>query len=101
MATTIADPPHARMSNKRGTLARLDSLLVGRRALLAAALFYLVYALFLTWPLATNISGLLSAPNFLEDGAATYAYFASLAAHHLTPFLPGHISSLNAPYGIG
>jgi hypothetical protein len=51
---------------------------------------YLAYALVVTWPLATNISGLLSAPNYLEDAAGTASSFAYMVQHHIVPFVPAH-----------
>lgn len=83
-----------------GMPGRWDELLSGRRLLIAVAACFLAYALFLTWPLGTNLSGQLSAPNLTEDGAGTTAYFAYYAAHHMSPFLAGHLSGLNAPYGL-
>jgi hypothetical protein len=99
MLTTIADPPRARIQKPRQILARIDHAVTGRRALVAAAIVYLAYALVVTWPLATNISGLLSAPNYLEDGAGTASTFAYLVHNHIIPFAPAHLSGLNAPEG--
>jgi hypothetical protein len=61
---------------------------------------YVAYAVFVTWPLATNLSRQLSAPNLLEDAAGTAAYFADLVNHHMSPFSAGHIPVLNAPQGL-
>jgi hypothetical protein len=99
MVTTIAEPPPPGSIARRGMLTRLDGLLTGWRLLLAVAILYLGYALFVTWPLATNISGLLSAPNFLEDAAGTTSQFAYLVSHHIFPFVPARMSGLNAPEG--
>ena len=93
-------PAESNWSHRSTVLRDLNTHLHGRTLLLAAAIVYLAYALFVTWPLATNISGLLSAPNFAEDGAATTWQFAYWASHHIIPFLPAHISALNAPAGV-
>ncbi len=100
MTTTVASKlrPSAKLDRRR-ILARADACLTGWRLVLVIAALYLAYALFVTWPLATNISGQLSAPNLLEDAAGTASYFADLTAHHLSPFSPGHLAALNAPYG--
>jgi hypothetical protein len=101
MATTVTDSARrAEPLRQRRTLARVDRLLIGWRLFLVVGAVYLAYGLFVTWPLATNLSGQLSAPNLLEDAAGSTSYFAVLAAHHLNPFLPGHLSVLNAPYGV-
>jgi hypothetical protein len=81
-------------------LARANRFLTGWRLFLVAGIAYLAYALFVSWPLATNLSGQLSAPSMLEDAAGTASYFADLAVHHLSPFTPGHLAVVNAPQGV-
>jgi hypothetical protein len=93
-------PRPADVFDRRRLLARADAFLTGSRLFMAVAAVYLAYAVFVTWPLATNLSGQLSAPNLLEDAAGTASYFANLAAHHLSPFSQGHLAVLNAPQGL-
>jgi hypothetical protein len=101
MATSVVGRDHqAKTIGRRRILARADRFLTDWRMLVAAGVLYLGYALFVTWPLATNLSGQLSAPNLLEDAAGTASYFGYLVGHHMSPFLAGHLSGLNAPYGV-
>jgi hypothetical protein len=101
MSTLVANRPRpVEKLGRRLSLARADAFLTGWRLLLVVGVVYLGYALFVTWPLATNLSGQLSAPNFLEDAAGTASYFANLTANHLNPFLPGHLALQNAPNGL-
>jgi hypothetical protein len=101
MATTVTDSSRRTAPPRQPRiLENADSRLVGRQLLVAVAAVYLAYGLFVTWPLATNLSGQLSAPNLLEDAAGTTSYFAFLTAHHLSPFTAGHLAVLNAPQGI-
>jgi hypothetical protein len=89
MATLISGTRRADQA-RHSRLRQIDRSLHGWRLLSVAALVYLAYALVVTWPLATNISGLLSAPNYLEDAAGTASSFAYMVQHHIVPFVPAH-----------
>ena len=64
------------------------------------AALYAVYAVFLTWPLATNPGGLLAGATLYGDTGGTAAQIAYTVQHHIFPFAPATFHAFNAPYGL-
>jgi hypothetical protein len=79
---------------------RMRALVVSHRLLLAAAGVYLAYAIFLTWPLVTNLGGQILAPNTAGDATGSVATTTYAIAHHISPFAPGRFALWNAPEGV-
>lgn len=96
-ATRISAPVETR--DRRLAAAAISKCLTGWRLFAVVTVAYLLYALVVTWPLATNVSGLLSAPNYLEDAAGTASSLGYMVQHHIVPFVPAHMPDLNAPGG--
>jgi hypothetical protein len=82
-----------------GAKVRARRLLSSHRLLLAAAGVYLAYAIFLTWPLVTDLGGQILAPNTLEDATQYLAITTYALVHHVFPFAPGTFTQWNAPTG--
>ncbi|MGB9184004.1 MAG: hypothetical protein WCB67_08050 [Solirubrobacteraceae bacterium] len=63
------------------------------------AVVYSAYAIFLTWPLATNPGGLMPGFDLYGDQGAGVAQITYLFQHHVFPFAPATLHAVNAPYG--
>ncbi len=70
-----------------------------RRPAVLATLAYAAYAVFLTWPLATDPGGLLAGPVVSADLGGATAEVGYVVAHHIFPFAPATLHALNAPFG--
>lgn len=71
-----------------------------RRETLLVTLVYIAYALFLTWPLVTNLSGLLAGVGISGDTGGGVGELAYVVQHNIFPFAPAIFHGLNAPEGI-
>lgn len=81
-----------RLLNAAQTLRRGECLL--------AFVVYAGFAVFITWPLATNPSGLLSGVSVAGDLGGSVAQVAYVVQHHINPFLPTPLHGLDAPHGL-
>ena len=69
------------------------------RATAFVAVIYSAYAIFLTWPLATNPGGLMPGFDLYADQGGGVAQITYMFQHHVFPFAPATLHALNAPYG--
>ena len=69
-------------------------------ATVVVAVLYALYAVFLTWPLATNPGGLLAGSTLYGDTGGGAAQSAYIVQHHIFPFAPAILHGFNAPYGL-
>ncbi|MGB9184466.1 MAG: hypothetical protein WCB67_10395, partial [Solirubrobacteraceae bacterium] len=66
----------------------------------AATLLYAAYAIFLTWPLATNPGGLLPGVGITGDTGGAVGQLAYVVQHNVFPFAPATLHGINAPEGL-
>ena len=83
-----------------GPGAKLDAgRTAGWPATAFVAVIYAAFAIFLTWPLATNPGGLLPGFDLSGDQGGAAAQITYVLQHHIFPFAPATFHALNAPYG--
>ncbi len=101
MNETVTTVLPGRASSRSSLVDRSAAFVRARRRqieLVLASAFYLGFACYLTWPLASNLShSIYGAPG---DPYGTMAFFRTLVDHHYNPFLPGTVSQFGAPAGI-
>lgn len=73
--------------------------MVRRPATFAAAALFLAYAIFVTWPLATDLGGLVSAPTPAGDLGGAIGHAAQVVEHRIFPFAPATLPEFDAPFG--
>ncbi|MGH2870651.1 MAG: hypothetical protein ACRDNK_24170 [Solirubrobacteraceae bacterium] len=83
----------------RGAFA-IESRWTPRRETLLVTLVYAAYAVFLSWPLVTDLAGLLAGPGTSGDTGGGVGQVAYVVQHHIFPFAPGTFSGVNAPQGL-
>jgi hypothetical protein len=93
----IATSPPPAVEPKPAEARRARAL---ARAGVIALLLYVGYALFLTWPLAADPGGSISAPGISGDLGGSVATVAYVVQHHVFPFAPGTLHGLDAPQGL-
>jgi hypothetical protein len=91
---------HERAPLRGLPLARAEPYRFARRSTLVALAVYVGYALFLTWPLATDPGGMISASGVSGDLGGSIGEVAYVVQHHVFPFAPAVLHGLNAPQGI-
>ena len=65
-----------------------------------ALAIYAAYAIFVTWPLATDPGGLVAGTDVNGDLGGSIAEIGYAVAHHVFPFAPAVLHGLNAPQGL-
>lgn len=100
MSADTSTAVHERAPSSVLALTRADRYRSVRRSTLVALAVYVGYTVFLTWPLATNPGGLISAPGISGDLGGSIGQIAYVVAHHVFPFAPATLHGVNAPEGI-
>ncbi|HYF24783.1 MAG TPA: hypothetical protein VD931_03505, partial [Baekduia sp.] len=72
---------------------------MARRSTLVAIAIYLAYAIFVTWPLATDLDGQISAPSVAGDLGGAIGHAAEVVEQRLFPFAPVDLPEFDAPFG--
>lgn len=63
-------------------------------------MLYVGYTLFLTWPLPSDPSNLISATGISGDLGGSIATVGYVVQHHIFPFAPAVLHGVNAPEGV-